>query len=523
VAAEKAAEALAFDRAASLYRRALSIRDYTGDEGATMLAELARCLGEATRGTEAASVYLEAAEQASAVDALEHRRLAAEHLLRSGHIDQGIELIEKVLDEVGLQGPKSRTLALLSVAWRRARLRLRGLHFKKRDASEIPPAELRRLDVCWAAASGQAMVDQIRGVDYQTRHLLLALRAGEPYRLARALAVEGGFQSIRGDRGQKRVGKLLSLAAELVEDPHATDVGAWITGVRGLAAYQRGQFREARDLLVDAEKSFHTAGSTLVFELTSIQLYTIWTLYYLGEVETVVRRVPKLLREAEERGDLYTATNLSTGLSIMSWLARDEAAEGRRVGYEAIRRWSHNGYHLQHYWEFLSRSQAVLYLGEVDEAIRILAEDLPSFDKSVLAGVPLVIVEANAVRGRCALLAALREGNEKRMLHVAEVSARKIDKQKTHYGAPLAQLIRAGVAARRGAQEQCIELLERAIAGFQTADMLLHVHSTRFQLGKLIEGDEGARLVAAATSWMQEQSIVRPDRMAAMIAPGFED
>ncbi len=521
-AAEKAAEALAFDRAALLYQRALSMREYEGQEGATLRAALAKSLGEAARGAEAAQVYLEAAELAGAADALEYRRLAAEHLLRSGHIDRGIDLIEAVLGEVGLQGPRSPKLALLSLAFRRARLRLRGVRFKKRDASEIPPAELRRLDVCWAAATGQAMVDQVRGVDYQTRHMLLALRAGEPYRLARAAAVEAGFQSVRGPRGQRRAEKLVDLASRLSEGKQAPDLVAWINGVRGLIAYQGGRFREAMDYYEATEATFRTHGGALAFELTSVQLYTVWALYYLGDISSVVRRAPRFLREAEERNDLYSATNLSTGLCIMSWLARDEAAEGRRIGYEAIRRWSHRGYHLQHYWEFLGRAQAVLYLGEVDEANRILAEDWPRFEHSVITGIPLVNIEANSFRGRCALLSSTEAREPEKLRRLAEKAARKIEKWNTAYGTPMALLIRAGAAALRGSTEVAVRLLEDSIAGFEAADMMLHANVARWQLGRLLGGSEGREMTALADSWMREQTIVRPDLIAAMFAPGFD-
>ena len=41
--------------------------------------------------------------------------------------------------------------------------------------------------------TGLALVDSIRAADFNTRHLLLALEAGEPYRIARALALEAGL------------------------------------------------------------------------------------------------------------------------------------------------------------------------------------------------------------------------------------------------------------------------------------------------------------------------------------------
>ena len=48
------------------------------------------------------------------------------------------------------------------------------------------------------------MVDTVRGADFQARGLLLALRAGEPVRVGRALALEGVHLGEPGRAGQTR-------------------------------------------------------------------------------------------------------------------------------------------------------------------------------------------------------------------------------------------------------------------------------------------------------------------------------
>jgi hypothetical protein len=93
---------------------------------------------------------------------------------------------------------------LLSLLLKRIQLRLRGFNFTERKTSEIPEADLARIDICWAVAAGLGAVDLIRGSDFQSRHLLLALKAGEPFRISRGLAFEAAGSAWRG--GKARTG-----------------------------------------------------------------------------------------------------------------------------------------------------------------------------------------------------------------------------------------------------------------------------------------------------------------------------
>ncbi|HTM21426.1 MAG TPA: AAA family ATPase, partial [Kofleriaceae bacterium] len=151
VAAEQAAAALAFDRAARLYQIAVELAPAGTDLGA-LQARLGDALANAGRGAGAAAAYLAAAGDAATAEALELRRRAADQLLRSGHIDEGLAALDDVLAAVGLRLPRSPGRALWSLALRRAHVRLRGLRHRRRDAGEVPPRDLTRIDVCWSAA-----------------------------------------------------------------------------------------------------------------------------------------------------------------------------------------------------------------------------------------------------------------------------------------------------------------------------------------------------------------------------------
>src|SRR5262249_9212902 len=149
-----------------------------------VLAKLADALANAGRGAEAARAYLEARAARPGPEALVLERRAGEQLLRSGHIDEGLAVLGRVLAAVGLDPPASAGAALSSLLLLRMRLGVRGYEFTPRTEADVPRADLDRIDVCWSIGNGLGGVDIVRGAAFQARHLLLALRAGEPYRIA---------------------------------------------------------------------------------------------------------------------------------------------------------------------------------------------------------------------------------------------------------------------------------------------------------------------------------------------------
>ena len=203
-AAALAAEALAFDRAARLYRQALDLGTADPAERQRLRVKLANALANAGRGADAAHEYLATAEGANASEALELQRLAADQLLRSGHVDEGLSVLRKVLDRIGMKLPATPRGALLSFLLRRIQLRLRGFAFRERSSTEIPAEDLIRIDACWSVSTGLSLIDTIRGRTFQARHMLLALRAGEPYRVARAMANEAGYAAYLGGWAARR-------------------------------------------------------------------------------------------------------------------------------------------------------------------------------------------------------------------------------------------------------------------------------------------------------------------------------
>ena len=516
-AAERAAGELAFDRAARLYRAAL---DLGHPDRGELLARLGDALGLDGRGAEAADAFLAAAEETSAGEvALDLRRLAAEQLLISGHIERGLALITSLLGALGMALPRTPRGALLSLVARRALLGMRGLGFKERQEGEVAATELTRVDLCWSVATGLAMVDTVRGADFQTRHLLLALRAGEPTRVARALATEGGFQSTSGRAGRRRGRTIFDAAHRLLErtpSPHGT---ALLLGAECIAAYQGGQWKRAIELAREGELAVRGQERTATWELDMIHFFWLYALFYVGELLELSVLAPALLRDATGRGDLFGATNLRAGLCNAAWLVPDDPVAARGHLADAARQWTPHGFHVQHYHHLLGRSNLALYTGEAAAGLDHLLERWPALAGSQLLRVDLVRIEAWHIRGRLALAAAgERPEAQDRYLDEASRCAKKVLASGEPWAVPLGHLLRAAVRAGRGDPAGAAADLRAAADGLDAADMTLWATVARGRLGT-VTGD--ATLADAATAALAAQRVARPDRFADILAPGF--
>jgi tetratricopeptide (TPR) repeat protein/energy-coupling factor transporter ATP-binding protein EcfA2 len=528
-AAQKAASALAFDRAALYYRRAIDLKPEATDVVELKIG-LGDALANAGRPAEAARAFLEAARATAFRDgsvvphylprrALELQQRAAAQLLMGGHIEEGLAVFRDVLEAVGLRLAKGPKRALLSLAMRRLWLRLRGLDFTERDAANIPESDLLRVDICWAVAAGLGVVDLIRGADFQSLHLLLALRAGEISRLARAMAFEVSQTAARGGFAQERVAELLKKTESLAEragNPRATGMAIW---ARGLSSYLLGNWKDAAEYCERGAEILRDQCTGVTWEITIANRFMLTSLLYLGEVVEVSRRVPQLLSAALEQGNLFAATDLRTRLNAI-WLAADDPDRARDEIIAAMTSWPRKGFHLQHYTSLVALAQIELYTGDSEVAWKHIEGQMKPLEKSMLLRIQGLRIDAMQLRGRVAVASAVGKRRESR-LKIAETVADRIAKEGMPYANPYAKLIRAGVARRRGDDASAVTLLERAVEEFEAADMRLYAVAARRRLGEMVGGDRGQELLQSADEWMSRQQIKDPAKLMNLLAPGF--
>ncbi|MBA3463326.1 MAG: protein kinase [Deltaproteobacteria bacterium] len=502
-AADQASRALAFDRAAHLYRTALRLSELDTARTRSIRTLLGDALANAGQGDAAAETYLVAAQGAPAAEATELRRRAASQYLRTGQIESGLRVLDEVLAEVGGSRPQSPRRAFASLAWHRLRLRLRGLGFEPRDSTRVAPYELARLDVLWTAATSLGMVDLVVGADFATRQVLVSLALGERTRVARALTAEAMFLAAQGDRTRERTQAVLARAAVLIGELDDPELAAWLAAARGLAEYQLGHFRRASELAEEGGRRLRDDCTARLWESGSVEALSMWSLFYLGELRELSVRVDAAVEQARLRGNRFDAANFGTGLPALAWAVADRTEQGRVQVDRALAEWSPRGFHLQHYYGLLAHASFDLYDGAGEAAHARVEAMWPLLEQSRLLICQSVAIEAHHLRARSALAAGKDITRHLRVL----------GRYRTPWSAAVIALLRAGAATEC---DEAARLLTAAIDACVAADMTAFASAARRRRGELLCD---LPLIDRADRDLAAQAVRAPNRLARLLVP----
>jgi hypothetical protein len=515
-AADQAAATLAFDHAARLYRFALELETTDTARRWALHGKLGDALANAGRGAEAARAYTAAARE-GAPEPQRFQRMAAEQLLQAGYIQEGLSQVSHVLREIGVGPPRHRAFALFSLITLRARIRACGFRTHKRTHRAPSAKDMARIDGTWTAAICLTMFDNVRSAELQCRNTLLALRCGTPLQVLRAHTAEAMFLGLGGQGNKRRIAQLLASAEAIADELGDRNARAWVALSRGATAFFLGSWSEGEAACCSAESVFkNRAGAR--FELGSARAFRVWSAMMCGRFREVLELVPKYVDEAEERGDLYSATYQMTGFSNVAWLSRDDVAEARRRLALVEERWPPAEFDVPRYMNLMAAAHIELYDGTGATAYRRVLRDWRSLRWGVAFRAQITRFGMRFARGLSAL-AAFDTGAGVGLLHDAAGCAAAIARERVAWSTCFAEILRFGVALRRGRPARAVEHLERAERLAETTEMHLHQAVVRHRRGELVGGDEGRKLVRFARAYMDEQRIVNPQRMLDMLSP----
>jgi len=519
-AARRAEQTLAFDRAAELYREALSMPPRAIGDVPPLELKIGRAdaLRYAGRGAEAAQAYLDAAEGAAPRQAAELRRRGAEQFLFSGHIDEGRAVLRSVLDSHGISFPEHPARSLAEFLARRAQVRLRGLKFRERPLDAIPEEELHRIDVCWSVSIGFAMIDPVRGGVFQARHLLMALDAGDLSRVARAVAVEVPFSATPGIKNRARTDELMRTGEALADRAADPYVRGLLASSSGGARWLEGQWREATELEERALSILRGQCRGVAWEISSSTIVLLDSMWRMGRWRDLLARWEDVLDDAVSRGDLLLEIYVRIKFGALTHLVHDRPDAAIQEAGAALARWSQSGFTLLHLWDLFASTEAQLYMGRPEAARGRVDAQQATVKRSGLLQLQMYEITWRDLEGRCALAVAARAQGRRRDKLLEEVArtAKRLDKTGAPWSRGLATMLRAGAMSVRGEARSAIRELGRAARSFERADMGMHAAAARARAAQLDPGGDAA----GALSDLADRTLERPDRWLDVLAPG---
>jgi hypothetical protein len=532
-AADQAARALAFDRAAQLYTRALGLAAHSPDHEVSLLTRLGDALAGAGRGAPAAEAYLagaavladehagrdDAAALAAADDALELRRRAAEQLLRSGHIDQGLAALDEVLRGVGLPTVTRRRWPIASLVIERALLRVRRWRGPARRAGSND--DRRRLACCWSAVVGLAMASPVRMAEYQTRHLRLALAAYEPRRIALGMSFEASVAALGGPPAPRAQALLheARLWAGKVDDRLAEP---YLLLAEASVAFLCGQWRDALARCDAAERLFREDCIGATWEIGTARFIAMSCLVHMGKFAELRPRLTRALDEADRRGDLFTAVELRSALQPIMYLVEDRPAAARDVLALAKAGLSRREITMLHWQHMQSSAWLALYTGDPTEAVAVIDRQLPAIRRAFLVRIYAVKAFTAYLRAS-ASLGALAAGAGESARYAATIRRTCARLGGDPVTGSVRLIIGAGLAVLHGDLDAALVGYGDAAAAFDAASMTMLADAARWRLGELLGGDTGRALIDDAGASLSADGVARPDRIVAMFAPVSAD
>jgi eukaryotic-like serine/threonine-protein kinase len=508
-AAAGAAGALAFDRAAELYRRALAIGAPDTAHAQARRVALGDALANAGRASKAGDAYLDAARTAPPDDVLDLQRRAGYQLFISGRAAEGRELIAECLRRVGMTLPATARRAMPSLMAGYVRLRILewlGRFDRPRERRQVSQAEQVRLNVVWAAAAAMTDIAPVVAASLQARHLLLALRAGDIGAIVRGLSLYARWMAYGGQKNRERTRKLVAAATRLAEQhgsPYGRAMALLSSAWADLDVYEwTSGFRK----LDHAEDLLRTECTGVAWELTLVRVTRVSFHRIHGLFRESIAYGKQTLAEALQRGDLYTYTRVGM-FSIPDELALDNDHVGAlRALQKAVPHAMRRQFPAAALMACLGKIHRDLGIDQRARAWRRCRRYWPIMTAEGSFSIELVKMWAYQLRAGSALAAIDDLPAQASRLHAeADRAIRVLERMSSGLPRAHALNLRATVAIHRGDRDRAIALFDQSASWLEAHDVRSTAAATRRCQGLLIGGSEGRRLVESADAWFRVQ------------------
>jgi hypothetical protein len=523
-AATRAAATFAFERAAEWYAMALDGDPATIDRQALAVAR-AEMLIRAGRPRDAATAFLAAAgDETEPTAAMDLRRRAFEQFFMGGYLAEGVAIAREVLAALDLELPRSRRRIIAGLLWNRWRTDRTGLAWTPTPAEQLPARERLRLDAAWSATAGFSLVDAVLGTAYSAKLSRLCLAAGEPMRIARALASEAFTTAVSHEDA-----RLTRIETAIAQTDTATSVPE-VAIYRLIASTARAWFFDndwtaTTRLAESAIAAWQSTGGGLGWEVDILEMFVAWAQAARGELSALGRHVQAAVRQARRSGNRLREVIVRVSFPQVH-LALDRPDEAEADVADAFASWhvpdglatDDNAF----FWSVKSRTIIAQYRGPDPALDAALEAAWARVERSLLVRFPVVHLETGATRGHWRVGRAVADPRAApALLSAAAADVRRMRKSGMPAARVQATLLEAGIAQARGDADGAIRLLTALLPALDRHVMPGPAAAARRQLGGLLGGQQGRQLQEQADQALTELGATRPERIVRLWTSGW--
>jgi serine/threonine protein kinase len=514
VAAEIASTSLAFERAAELYARCVTLTEIPSELG-KLWSNLGSMLTRCRRGVKAAEAFLKASEYVSESENVPLLQLAASHLLRSGRFEDGERLVQRVLEALQIDVPKSPAGMYAQIGWERARLAMYAAMVKPRDAKLMPPDVLRRAELYGVFAIETQNHQLLRAVLFQARAMRMAYQYGETATIARAMCLTATLSCMSGTSAAAARAQIqLAEAEQLCQHIANQNFKVELLSARALCALLVGHVAESIAHAYAAEEIYETrsAGGDQgdYYYMFSVRAVRIGALQNLGHhitAATELRENLSLANATENRTAVLQLTFAKTAVEQVLDRCLSSRARLDRERLELPR----GGIGPLHVLHMAAVLRAACMNREHDWALGVVGEFWPAYEQSPLQRSAYFAYLIHVNRARLLLNRCVLSGKQGEAEQVVRRDLRWLStKAPEPFRAPARLRIAARLAFLRGDRAAAASHFRESAdqhAGIGAQD---EAARERYALGYVLDDGDGALLQVAALSALRELGILEP-------------
>ncbi len=514
LAAERASTTLAFERAAELYQRCLELAEDPAANGGELWRKLAAALACCGRGGRAGDAYLEAAKHAPASQRIGLTQLAASHLLRSGRFEEGEVQVRKVLDAMDIRVPETERSLLAAIVWERTRVMMRGMAYTPRSEQELPANLLAQVDLFETLRVETTFYDSLRSAWFVLRGLRLALDAGEPRRVLRALCGAANLAALSGSSdAARRTEELVARAETIAQTLGSPEERALVCSTRAVSAFMLGHPRDVLEPAYEAERIYREAegrGAGDYYRRFAAVSARIGALQILGDTR-FLSELNATLHEAR------ATENLGAELGMLLNQTAAEEIQGQiertRPRLEHQRTQLPNSrFGVLHMLHLVAVLRASCASGDYAWGTQYCQEVWPQYLRSQMRRNAFSVFAIHSCHARMRLNAHLVGGSGTDPEPLIREDLRIVAKSPFKSGGATVARFQARLALARGDRAGAAVRLKSAIAEFESADIVHEAIRDRYALGLVLGGSDGEELRGTAAGQLAAAGYVDPAR-----------